>query len=159
MREARWPVLSIALALLFCAPGPAEAKDPAERHSVEKVFPLTPHKEVPVGVRFGEATIESFQIRKWPTQDELEKAGRDPDDTHSMDVELRYTNLNHSRDYKCRTTIVVLGPKDGTVFAEEDTTKTFNKGKSDSYKLSVRMKTRHYKTAKTLKILFEIWKD
>lgn len=143
-----------ALVLAFLA-SPVAA---AERKAVEKSFPFVGDRDVKVGVKSGPVSIDSFRIRNWPDEDDLEKGDRDHGDTSTMVVEFTYTNRDDDNDYKCKYVVRVSGP-DGETWAENDREATLDKGKyGDTNKMFVKMKTYRYRKAKKIDISFEIWK-
>ena len=150
------PVLVLMAALAALAL-PGAGADPSEKKAFQKSHPFVGDKEIPVGVKHGDVTIESVRIRNWPDADDLAEAERDLNETHTMVVEFTYSNRDEVRDYKCRYVVTVPG-KDG-VWAENDRTATLDKGKvHDTNKLFLKMKTRYYKQARSLKVSYEIWR-
>ena len=125
----------------------------------DKSYPFEGDKDIKVGIKVGDVTIESFRIRHWPDSDDFQKAAKDLNDTHTMVVEFRYSNRDSDHDYKCKYVATIPGGKDGKPFGENDRTATLDKGKiDDTNTFFVKMKTNDYKVAKTIRISFEIWK-
>ena len=125
----------------------------------EHSYPFVGDKDIKVGIKVGDVTIESFRIRHWPDSDDFSKSEKDPKDTHAMVVEFRYSNKDRDKDYKCKYVVTIPGGKDGKPFGENDRTATLDKGKiDDTNSMFVKMYTNDYKTAKTIKISFEVWK-
>ena len=142
--------------LLASSPAPCFAAD-GERKTFEKSFPFAPDRDIPVGVRAGEVTIESVRIRNWPNADDFEKAKRDPSDKSTAVVEFTYTNRDGGSDWKCLYVVTV--PGGGGPLGENDRTATLDKGKShDTNKLFLKLRTADFKVAKTFKVRFEIWR-
>ena len=141
------------LALLLSAPLAADA-----HKTVEKSFPFVGDKDIKIGIKHGDVTIESVRIRNWPDGEDFEKGEKDLNDTHTMVVEFTYSNRDDSHDYKCKYVVTIPGP-DGKNLGENDRTATLDKGKiENTNKMFLKMKTRHYKTVKSFKISFDIWK-
>lgn len=130
---------------------------PAEKKKFERSFPFTGDKDVKIGLKVGDVTIESFRVRHWPDADNLAKGEKDLNDTHTVWLDFTYSNRDTSHDYKCLYTATIPGP-DGP-WAQNDRTATLDKGKiDDTNKMSLKMKTHRYKAAKTIKLSFEIWR-
>jgi hypothetical protein len=147
--------LFIAFAAALLASAPGQAGPEKSEHS----YPFEGDKDIKVGIKVGDVTIESFRIRHWPDADDFQKAAKDLNDTHTMNVEFRYSNRDTNHDYKCKYVATIPGGKDGKPFGENDRTATLDKGKiDDTNMLLVKMKTNDYKVAKTIKISFEISK-
>ena len=143
----------LAAALLASSPGLAQ-KDKFERS-----YPFTGDKDIKVGIKVGDVTIESFRIRHWPDDDDFSKSQKDPKDTHTRVVEFQYSNRDRDKDYKCKYVVTIPGGKDSKPLGENDRTATLDKGKTDDTNtLFVKMYTKDYKIAKTIKISFEISK-
>ncbi|MEO8053783.1 MAG: hypothetical protein ABI768_01420 [Acidobacteriota bacterium] len=131
----------------------------AEGGKFDRSYPFTGDKDVKVGIKVGDATIESFRIRHWPDSDDFQKAEKDLNDKHTMVVEFRYSNRDRERDYKCKYVVTIPGGKEGKPLGENDRTATLDKGKlDDTNSMFVKMYTRDYKFARTIKISFEIWR-
>ena len=131
----------------------------AENAKFERSYPFVGDKDVKVGVRFGDVTIDSFRIRHWPDAETFEKARKDLNDKHTMVVEFRYSNRDRDNGYKCKYVVTVPGGKDGKPFGENDRTASLDKGKiDDTNSMFVKMYTNDYKVARTIKISFEIWR-
>ena len=145
--------LAAALAVVLASPAFAEGQ------KFERSFPFTGDKDVKVGIKVGDVTIDSFRIRHWPDSDDFQKAQKDPTDTHTMVVEFRYSNRDRDHDYKCKYVVTIPGGKDGKPLGENDRTATLDKGKiDDTNSMFVKMVTNDYKTARTIRISFEVWK-
>jgi hypothetical protein len=144
-----------ALAAVLVLSSPSRA----ETSKFERSYPFVGDKDIKVGIKVGDVTIESFRIRHWPDSDDFSKSEKDPKDTHTMVVEFRYSNQDRDKDYKCKYVVTIPGGKDGKPFGENDRTATLDKGKTDDTNmLFVKMYTNDYKVAKTVKVSFEIWK-
>lgn len=155
-RRLALPVFSAltVLALVLVA-SPAFAE---KGKVIQKSFPFVGDRDVKVGVKVGPVSIDSFRIRNWPDEDDLEKGDRDHGDTSTMVVEFEYTNRDDDHDYKCRYVVRVPGPG-GEAWAENDREATLDKGKyGDTNKMFVKMKTYRYRKAKKIDVSFEIWK-
>jgi len=147
-------VLAAALAFVLASPAFAEGQ------KFERSFPITGDKDVKVGIKVGDVTIDSFRIRHWPDSGDFQKAQKDPSDKHTMVVEFRYSNRDRDKDYKCKYVVTIPGGKDGKPLGENDRTATLDKGKiDDTNSMFVKMVTNDYKTARTIKISFEVWKN
>jgi hypothetical protein len=145
--------LAAALAVVLASPAFAEGQ------KFERSFPFTGDKDVKVGIKVGDVTIDSFRVRHWPDSDDFQKAQKDPSDKHTMVVEFRYSNRDQDKDYKCKYVVTIPGGKDGKPLGENDRTATLDKGKiDDTNSMFVKMYTNDYKTARTIKISFEVWK-
>ncbi len=90
MRQA--PVLALLAALTTALALPVSGADPAEKKTFQKSHPFARDKEVPVGVKHGDVTIESLRIRNWPDADDFADAEKDLNETHTMVVEFTYSN-------------------------------------------------------------------
>ena len=90
----RLRLAAFAAALLASSPGFAETG------KFEHSYPFVGDKDIKVGIKFGDVTIDSVRIRHWPDSDDFHKAEKDPKDTHTMVVEFRYSNRDRDRDYK-----------------------------------------------------------
>lgn len=142
--------------LLVASASPSLAAD-GGRKTFEKSFPFAPDRDIPVGIKAGEVTIESVRIRNWPDADDFEKARRDPSDTSTAVVEFTYTNRDAGSDWKCLYVVTV--PGSGHPLGENDRTATLDKGKShDTNKVFVKLRTADFKVAKGFKVRFEIWR-
>ena len=131
----------------------------AANEKFERSYPFAGDKEIKVGIKVGEVTIDYFRIRHWPDSDDFQKAEKDLNDTHTMVVEFHYSNHDRDKDYKCKYVVTVPGGKDGKPFGDNDRTATLDKGKlDDTNTMFLKMRTNDYKVAKTIKISFEIWK-
>ena len=151
MKRLRFAALAAVLVL--------SSPSRAETSKFEKSYPLTGDKDIKVGIKVGDVTIESFRIRHWPDSDDFHKAEKDLHDTHTMVVEFRYSNRDRDKDYKCKYVVTIPGGKDGRPLGDNDRTATLDKGKlDDSNSMFVKMYTNDYKVAKTIKVSFEIWK-
>jgi hypothetical protein len=148
-----------ALASLACLTSlPLPAAEPGSKGKFEKSFPFTGEKDIKIGFKYQDVTIESFRIRHWPDSDDMRKGEKDHSDTHTAFVEFTYTNRDDARDYKCAYTVTVPGGKDGD-YGKNDRTATLDKGKyDDTNKVSLKLKTHQYKLAKTIKISLEVWR-
>ena len=145
------PVL--ALVATFVLLGAA----PAEKQKFEKTLPFAGDKDIKIGIKYGDVTIDSVRVRHWPDAENLAKGEKDLNDTHTVWLDFTYSNRDADHDYKCAYTALVPGP-DGP-WAQNDRTATLDKGKiGDTNKLSLKMKTHRYKTAKSFKVSFEIWR-
>jgi hypothetical protein len=154
MNRRRPLALAAVLAAVLAAPTAF-----AEGQKFERSFPFTGDKDVKVGIKVGDVTIDSFRIRHWPDSDDFQKAQKDPTDTHTMVVEFRYSNRDRDHDYKCKYVVTIPGGKDGKPLGENDRTATLDKGKiDDTNSMFVKMVTNDYKTARTIRISFEVWK-
>lgn len=147
---------SLVLALL--ASLSLAAAEPAAKGKFEKSFPFTGDKDIKIGFKYQDVTIESFRIRNWPDSDDFQKGEKDHSDTHTAWVDFTYSNRDDDHDYKCVYTVTVPGGADGA-YGKNDRTATLDKGKrEDTNKLSLRMKTHQYKLAKTIKVTLEVWR-
>lgn len=152
-------VVSAAAAAAFAAALLASSPAHGETQKFERSFPFVGDKDVKVGLKVGDATIESFRIRHWPDADDFRKAEKDLNDTHTMVVEFRYSNRDRDHDYKCKYVVTIPGARDGKPFGQNDRTATLDKGKlDDTNSFFVKMVTNDYKVAKTVRVSFEIWK-
>jgi len=154
----RRPLVPALLGLgLLAAVLPAPADVPPDAKRFERSYTLAGDRDIKVGIRAGDVTIDYFRIRHWPEEEDFRKAEKDLGDTHTVWVEFHYSNRDPDHDYKCKYTVSVPGK--GTTLGENDRTATLDKGKiDDSNRLSLRMKTNDFKGGKTLKVIFEIWK-
>lgn len=142
-----------AFALVVLA-APAQA----QKGTFEKSFPFTGDKDVKIGYKYQDVTIESFRIRGWPDGDQMRKGEKDLTDNHSVSVEFTYSNRNPDVNYKCTYTIEVPGGPNGP-YAKNDRTVTLDRGKiDDTNKVSLKMHTHQYKLAKSIKISLEVWR-
>lgn len=131
----------------------------SDSQKFERSYPFTGDKDIKVGIRVGDCTIDYFRIRNWPDPDDFRKAEKDLNDRKAMTIEFHYSNRDLERDYKCHYEISIPGGKDGKPFGQENRTATLNKGKvDDTNKISLRIRTHEYKLARTIKISFELWK-
>ncbi len=141
----------------FAAALLASAAAFAETGKFERSYPFVGDKDIKVGIKVGDVTIESFRIRHWPDADDFRKAEREPDDKHTMVVEFRYSNRDRDHSYKCTYVFTVPGGKGGKPLGENDRTATLDKDKiDDTNSFFVKMYTKDYKVAKTVKVSFEI---
>jgi len=149
--------LALAMAMALAMALPVRAADPGARKTFEKTLPFTPDRDIAVGIRTGEVTIESARIRNWPSADDFEKARRDPSDKSTAVVEFTYTNRDRDSDWKCLYLVTVPGT--GALLGENDRTATLDRGKvHDTNKIFVKMRTADFKVARTFKVRFEIWR-
>src|SRR5450631_381606 len=98
---------SAALSAAILAPSPALA----ETQKFERSFPFVGDKDVKVGIKSGDVTIESFRIRHWPDADDFGKAEKELNDKHTMVVEVRYSNRDRDNDYKCKYVVTIPSGK------------------------------------------------
>jgi hypothetical protein len=144
--------------VLFLAAGPLLSESPGKQH-FEKSYPLRGEKDVKIGIKVGDATLDSFRIRNWPDAEDLEKGERDLNDKTTMVVELTYSNRDEERSYKCSVIVRVPG-NGGEAWAENDRKTTLTKGKiGDTNKILLKMKTHHFNEAKKINFIFDIWRD
>lgn len=144
---------AIVAAFLACAPGFAETG------KFDRTYPFVADKEIKVGIKVGDVTIDFFRIRHWPDSDDFQKGAKDLNDKHTMVVEFHYSNRDRDRDYRCKYVVTIPGGKGGKPLGENDRTATLDKGKlDDTNTLLVKMYTNDYKIARTIKISFEIWR-
>jgi len=154
MRKLAPALATLALAASLAPPAAAH-----EAKKFEKSFTFTGDHDVKVGVKVGDVTIDYFRIRHWPDPDDFRKAEKDLNDKHTMWIEFHYSNRDLDTSYKCHYTVSIPGGKDGKPFAEDSRTATLDKGKVDDVnRMSLKMRTNEYKQAKTIKVIFEIWK-
>lgn len=152
MNRIRLTVLAALAALVLASPASAQ------KGTFEKSFPFTGDKDIKIGFKHQDVTIESFRIRNWPDADDMREGEKDRSDTHTAWVDFTYSNRDDDRDYKCLYTVTVPGGPDGA-YGKNDRTATLDKGKrGDTNKLSLRMKTHQYRLAKTIRISLEIWR-
>jgi len=149
----------VTLAPLVCLVSLSlSAADPGSKGKFEKSFPFTGDKDIKIGFKYQDVTIESFRVRHWPDSGDMEKGEKDHSDTHTVWVDFTYTNRDDKNDYKCVYTVSVPGGKDGD-YGKNDRTATLDKGKTDdTNKVSLRLRTHDYKAAKTIKVSLEVWK-
>ena len=132
---------------------------PGDKQKFEKTYPFTGDKDVKVGIKVGDVTIQSFRVRHWPDAENLAKGEKDLNDTHTVWLDFTYSNRDADHDYKCVYTATIPGPGSDGPWAQNDRTATLDKGKiDDTNKMSLKMKTHRYKTAKSIKMSFEIWR-
>lgn len=152
MKRLRAPLLAAFAAVVLAAPALAQ------KGKFERSFPFTGDKEIKIGFKYQDVTIESFRIRHWPDGDDLQKGEKDLTDTHTVWVDFTYSNRDADHDYKCLYTVTLPGGPNGT-YGKNDRTATLDKGKiDDTNKVSLRMRTHEYKLAKTIRISLEIWR-
>jgi len=150
-------VLSLfAIVLVLAAAAPAVAAGP----DVQKFDRTLPFKEgsQKIGLKVGDVTIESVEIKNWPDAGDFAKGEKDLNDTKTMWVVFTYTNRGTS-DYKCKYAVTIPDPKGGEAWAQDDSNRTLDAGKvEDTNRFGVKMKTHRYNLAKSMKLSFEIWK-
>jgi len=146
------------VAVLSLAPAAAHAAPPPDAQTFEKTFSFVPEKSQKIGITAGDVVIESVKILAWPDADDFRKAEKDPNDTKTMWVVFTYTNKG-DRNYKCIYAVTVLDPEGGKPLAVDDADRTLDKGKvDDTNRFGMKMKTVLYKSAKTFKVNFTVWK-
>lgn len=149
----------VPTALLAAALLASSAHAEGDHQKFEKSYTFTGDKDIKVGIKHGDVTIESFRIRHWPDSDDFAKAEKNLNDKHTMVVEFTYSNRDRDKDYKCKYVVTIPGGKDGKPFAENDRTATLDKGKiDDTNKMLIKMYTNDYKVAKKINISFDIWR-
>ncbi len=150
-------VLSLfTVVLLVVVAAPAVAAGP-DVQKFERTLPFKPDSQK-IGLKVGDVTIESVEIKNWPDAGDFAKGEKDPGDTKTMWVVFTYTNRG-TGDYKCKYAVTVPDPKGGETWAQDDATRTLDKGKvDDTNRFGMKMKTHLYKQAKTMKLTFEVWK-
>ena len=142
--------LALAVALAFVIPAVATA----EKRTVTKTYQLEKHEDVEVGVRIGEAKIESFRIHDWPSHEKIEKGEKDRDDNTSVKFVFKYSNRDHEHDYKCRYVVELLNER-GKVLGEASEDRTLDKGKHhDTNGVSFKMHTHKYDDAKKVRVTY-----
>ena len=131
----------------------------AETSKFDRSYPFVGDKDVKVGIKVGDVTIESFRIRHWPDSDDFEKARKDLNDTHTMVVEftvlepgprqgLQMQVRGHDSGRQGRQAVRRERP-DGHARQRQDRRPN---------SMFLKMHTNDYKVAKTVKISFEIWR-
>jgi hypothetical protein len=151
MRLVRTLVPVVAAAFLAGAALSGEGK------KFEKTVPFA-DKETKLGIKMDKVSIDAVRFRHWPDPDDLRKGEKDLNDHHTVIVEFEYSNRDEDTDYKCHYKVWLPGDE-GKPFGEEERTATLDKGKiGDTNKLTLRLKTHHFKDAKSMKIEMEIWK-
>ncbi len=151
MLKRRSAALAIALALGFALTALA-----SEKRTVTKTYGLQKHDETEVGVRIGEAKIESFRIHDWPSHEKIEKGEKDRDDSSSINVVFTYTSKDHEHDYKCRYTVELLNDH-GKVLGEGAENRTLDKGKhNDTNRVSLKMHTHKYADARKVRVTYDM---
>jgi hypothetical protein len=152
-----FPVIAALALLAPClGSGPLGA---GEAQKFEKSYAFQGDKDIKVGIKVGDCTIDYFKIRNWPDPDDFRKAEKDLNDRHTMEIEFHYSNRDLDNDYKCHYTVTIPGGKDGKPFGEDSRTATLDKGKvDDTNRMSLKIRTNEYRQAKTIKVSFEIWK-
>jgi len=143
---------------LFGAANAVAAPPPPDAQKFEKTFSFVPEKSQKIGITAGDVVIESVKILGWPNAEDFRKAEKDPNDTTTMWVVFTYTNKG-DRNYKCIYAVTVLDPEGGKPLAVDDADRTLDKGKvDDTNRFGMKMKTVLYKSAKTFKVNFTVWK-
>jgi hypothetical protein len=156
MRRGAFFVSFLAALLLTAHARPAFAAG-KDVQKFERTLPFKAESQT-IGLKVGDVTIESVEIKNWPDADDLAKGEKDPTDTKTMWVVFTYSNQGSAAS-KCKYTVTIPDPKGGTPWGENDSTRTLDaKQVRDTNRFPVRMKTHQYKLAKTMKISFEIWK-
>ncbi|MFI5180196.1 MAG: hypothetical protein ACHQPI_02265 [Thermoanaerobaculia bacterium] len=146
----------LAALVLLATAFPAVAAGP-EVQKFERTFPFD-DKDHKIGVTAGDVTIQSVQIKNFPDAEDYAKGEKNPNDTKTMWVVFTYTNKGTS-DYKCKYAVTIPDPKGGAAWAQDDATRTLDKGKvDDTNRFGMKMKTPLYKQAKTFKVTLEVWK-
>jgi hypothetical protein len=156
MRKITAIGILLALTLVLGAPAPA-AGVPADAKKFEKTLPFKsgPQK---LDIKVGDVTIDYVDVKGWPDAEDFAKGEKDPNDKKTMWVVYTYTNKG-SGDYKCRYAVTIPDPAGGKPWAEDDSTRTLDKGKiDDTNRFGMTMKTVLYKQARTMKLSFEVWK-
>jgi hypothetical protein len=139
---------------LAALPASAAEKDVQK---FERTLPFKPELQK-IDLKVGDVTVASVEVKNWPDAEDFAKGEKDPNDTKTMWVVFTYTNKG-SGDYKCRYIVTILDPSGGKPWAEDDATRTLDKGKvDDTNRFGMKMKTHLYKQARTMKLTFEIWK-
>jgi len=147
-------LIGIALGL---AALPASAAEKKDVQKFERTLAFKPESQK-LDLTVGDVTFESVEIKNWPDAQDFAKGDKDPNDTKTMWVVFTYTNKGSS-NYGSHIVVTVLDPSGGKPLAEDDTTRTQDKGKvGDTNRFGMKMKTNQYKVAKTMKIAFEVWK-
>ena len=145
--------VALAATLVLAFPLTALA---SERRTVTKTYETEKQEEIEVGVRIGEAKIESFRIHDWPSHEKIEKGERDRDDNTSINIVFTYTSKDHEHDYKCKYTVALLNER-GKVLGEGDAERTLDKGKRhDTNRVSLKMHTHRYRDAKKIRVTYEM---
>jgi len=146
----------IAVVLVFAAAAPAFAAGP-DVQKFERTLPFKAESQK-IDLKVGDVTIESVEIKNWPDAEDFAKGEKDLNDTKTMWVVFTYTNKGSS-DYKCRYAVTVPDPKGAEAWAQDDATRTLDKGKvGDTNRFGMKMKTHRYKLARSMKLTFEVWK-
>ena len=146
----------IAVVLVFAAAAPAFAAGP-DVQKFERTLPFKAESQK-IDLKVGDVTIESVEIKNWPDAEDFAKGEKDLNDTKTMWVVFTYTNKG-DRNYKCIYAVTVLDPAGGKPLAVDDAERTLDKGKvDDTNRFGMKMKTNLYKTAKTFKVNFTVWK-
>lgn len=146
--------LALAAALALVVPAVAAA---SEKRTVTKTYELKKHDETEIGVRIGEAKIESFKIKDWPSHEKIEKGQKDRDDNTSVKFVFTYSNRDHEHDYKCRYVVELLNER-GKVLGEGQDDRTLDKGKHhDTNGVSLKMHTHKYGDAKKVRVTYAMY--
>ena len=151
MLQRRTMALATTLALGFALTAFA-----SERRTVTKTYGLERHEDVEVGVRIGEAKIESFRIHDWPSHEKIEKGERDHGDSTSVKFVFTYTSKDHEHDYKCKYTVELLNGN-GKVLGEGSEDRTLDKGKHhDTNGVSLKMHTHRYADVTKVRVTYNM---
>ena len=157
MKRVMFPGSLLALLVLVLVAAPPALAAEKDVQKFERTFPFD-DKDHKIGVTVGDVTIESVQVKNWPDAEDYAKGEKDPNDTKTMWVVFTYTNKGSS-DYRCKYAVTIPDPKGGEAWAQDDATRTLDKGKvDDTNRFGMKMKTHLYKQARTMKVTLEVWK-
>ena len=146
-----------AVVLVFGAAAPAVAAGKKDVQKFERTLSFKPESQK-LDLTVGDVTFESVEIKNWPDAEDFAKGEKNPNDTKTMWVVFTYTNKG-DRNYKCIYAVTVLDPAGGKPLAVDDADRTLDKGKvDDTNRFGMKMKTVLYKSAKTFKVNFTVWK-
>jgi hypothetical protein len=139
-------------------PTPPVALGPEPR-TLEAQVPFRVAEKIPIGVDVASISIETIEISETPSERDLEKAAKRPDDTHKAKVVFTYSNRDTEQDYKCKYVVSVLD-RDGKQLGTSDRDASLNKKQShDTNRMSIKMRTSDYAAASRIRLRFEIKKD
>ncbi len=116
-----------------------------------QIVEFRPGEVIPLGIMKGAVTIQSVQVTTWPKPVDLQKAEGQPGDMTSLTLKFTYAN-QVKQEWKCKYHVVVLDDKGVEIGSGERKAGLNEEQKSDTNRVSVKMRTLDFPKAAKLRI-------
>jgi hypothetical protein len=134
---------------VFCFGIDADPSNPSSR--AERTVPFRTGEAIPLGIVERLITVHSVEVTAWPKAAELQKAEALPEGTTSLTVKFTYSNQG-AREWKCRYRVAVLDDKGAEIGLGERDASLDGNQKSDTNRVSVKMRTLDFPKAAKLRV-------